>query len=63
MRFVIEQNITANMKNGGRNETNGLVADSVWVKLNAKWTEMPVAESDAAALNFTRQGCFVTIGE
>lgn len=51
------------MKNGGRNETNGLVADSVWVKLNAKWTEMPVAESDAAALNFTRQGCFVTIGE
>jgi len=52
------------LKTGGRVDTQGLVAEDVYMKLDGEtWTRLPRMEADAVANGFYEQGCFAGMGK
>lgn len=59
MNFCLLETLAA----GGRAETNGLVAENVYMPINGTYMIMPKYECDAPTIGFTRGGCFNTMGK
>jgi hypothetical protein len=50
------------LKEGGRKDRGGLVAEDIYLKLNGNWTLIPKDECKVEDLGFTKQGCFIGMG-
>lgn len=57
MFFVLEKLVS-----GGRVDTDGALADNIYVKINGVYTVMPKKEENATELGFVKQGCFTGMG-
>uniref|UniRef100_A0A1B6J7C4 Uncharacterized protein n=1 Tax=Homalodisca liturata TaxID=320908 RepID=A0A1B6J7C4_9HEMI len=50
------------LKAGGRQNTDGVVAEDVYVKLNGNWTLISRDECQVETQGFTKQACFLGMG-
>uniref|UniRef100_A0A1B6DHP9 Uncharacterized protein n=3 Tax=Clastoptera arizonana TaxID=38151 RepID=A0A1B6DHP9_9HEMI len=51
------------LQSGGRTRTNGIVAEGVFVTLDGKWVEVAKDECQVEKQNFTKQACFLAMGQ
>lgn len=50
------------LMDGGRRETEGLVREDVYLKLNGEWNAMPKTECEAKSKGLTLQACHPIMG-